>query len=125
MSTQIIRRGDILFIDFNPVRGREQSGFRPAAILSSDEMNKSPLGLVMVVPGTTTARRNKFGVLVPNHLEVLPTTTNGLNSATYFMCEQLRSVSLDRLKNKLGFLTDDELDSLSEIAILLLDLGPK
>lgn len=122
MIAQIIRRGDILIVDFNPVRGHEQNGLRPAAILSSDLMNKSPLGLVMVVPGTTKARRNSSGVVVPNHLEVAPSTINGLDFTTFFMGEQLRSVSVDRLGKKLGILTTEELNRLSDIEIMLLDL---
>lgn len=112
-------------VDFNPHRGREQSGFRPAAVLSSDRLNRGPLGLVMVVPGTTSARRNSAGIIVPNHLEVPPTAVNGLDLTTYFMGEQLRSVSVDRLGKRLGNLTADELYQLGDIEIMLLDLGPE
>lgn len=125
VPSYIVRRGDILIVDFNPIRGHEQNGFRPAAVLSSDRMNSGPLGLVMVVPGTTSARRNSSGIIVPNHLEVAPTPINGLNFTTYFMGEQLRSVSVERLGKKLGNLTAEELYRLGDIEIMLLDLCPE
>lgn len=120
-----VRRGDILIVNFNPVRGHEQNGLRPAAVLSSDRLNSGSLGLVMVVPGTTSARRNSAGIIVPNHLEVPPTAVNGLDFTTYFMGEQLRSVSVDRLGRRLGNLTAEELNQLRDIEIMLLDLGPE
>ncbi|MBE6139113.1 MAG: hypothetical protein E7174_01215 [Firmicutes bacterium] len=35
----IPKRGDIVYLDFNPTKGHEQSGFRPALVLSSDIFN--------------------------------------------------------------------------------------
>lgn len=46
-----IRRGDVYFVDLDPVRGREQAGRRPVVVLSVDEINERPL-VVTVVIGT-------------------------------------------------------------------------
>lgn len=46
-----IHRGEIYFVDLNPVKGREQAGQRPVLVLSVDEINKLPL-VVTVVVGT-------------------------------------------------------------------------
>ena len=48
----MIRRGEIYFVDLNPVRGREQAGQRPVLVLSVDEINRLPL-VVTVVVGTS------------------------------------------------------------------------
>ena len=32
----MIQRGEIYFVDLNPIKGREQSGSRPVLVLSSD-----------------------------------------------------------------------------------------
>ena len=46
-----IERGDIYFVDVNPIQGREQAGHRPVVVLSLDAINKLPL-VVTVVVGT-------------------------------------------------------------------------
>ena len=47
----MIQRGEIYFVNLNPVRGREQSGNRPVLVLSVDAINRLPL-VVTVVVGT-------------------------------------------------------------------------
>ena len=46
-------RGEIWMIDFDPTRGHEQAGRRPALVVSDDVFNAGPAGLVMVLPVTT------------------------------------------------------------------------
>jgi len=47
-----IQRGEIYFVNLNPVEGREQAGNRPVLILSRDAINRLPL-VVTVVVGTS------------------------------------------------------------------------
>ena len=49
-----IRRGEIYFVNLNPVKGREQSGKRPVLVLSIDAINKLPL--VVTVVGLSALR---------------------------------------------------------------------
>ena len=49
------RRGDVYWVNLNPVRGREMSKRRPGLIVSPDEMNEA-LGTVIVAPITSTLR---------------------------------------------------------------------
>ena len=46
-----VQRGEIYFVNLNPVQGREQSGHRPVLVLSVDAINRLPL-VVTVVVGT-------------------------------------------------------------------------
>jgi mRNA-degrading endonuclease toxin of MazEF toxin-antitoxin module len=46
-----VRRGEIYFVNLNPVQGREQAGQRPLLVLSVDSINRLPL-VVTVVVGT-------------------------------------------------------------------------
>ena len=46
-----VHRGEIYFVNLNPVKGREQAGQRPVLVLSVDAINKLPL-VVTVVVGT-------------------------------------------------------------------------
>jgi mRNA interferase MazF len=83
-------RGDIWWIELDPVRGREQAGRRPALIISADTFNQGPRGLVWVLPMTRTRRPYPF------HVEVRP-EQSGLREPSYIMCEQLRAISTTRL----------------------------
>jgi len=46
-----VQRGEIYFVDLNPVQGREQAGQRPVLVVSSNAINRLPL-VVTVVVGT-------------------------------------------------------------------------
>jgi mRNA-degrading endonuclease toxin of MazEF toxin-antitoxin module len=50
-------RGEIWEIDLDPRKGREQQGVRPCLIVSTDGLNRSRFGTVIVCPITTTERK--------------------------------------------------------------------
>ncbi|HVS37941.1 MAG TPA: type II toxin-antitoxin system PemK/MazF family toxin [Gemmataceae bacterium] len=86
-----VQRGEIYFVDLDPVRGREQAGVRPAVVLSVDLLIRLPL-VVTVVPGTDGAnvRRN-----FPSTVRVSP-AESGLPLETVFLCFQVRAIDLSR-----------------------------
>ena len=49
-------RGEIWMLDLNPKKGREQKGVRPCLVVSTDALNRSRFGTVVVCPITTTHR---------------------------------------------------------------------
>ncbi len=59
--TYVPERRDIVWLDFNPVRGHEQSGRRPALILSSRKYNAKS-GLALVCPITSHIKEYPFEV---------------------------------------------------------------
>lgn len=121
-----IQRGDIWLVDFSPIEGHEQEGRRPSVVMSSDAMSTEVIELAFVIPGTTKPRRDARGNTVPNHLQIDPTASNGLNSTTYFMAEQLKCASTNRFgERRVGSLSNKEMFELEDILIMLLDLGPK
>ncbi len=54
-------RGDVVWLDFNPVRGHEQSGRRPALILSPKGYNAKS-GLALACPITSRVKGYPFEV---------------------------------------------------------------
>ncbi len=58
------RRGDVILIDLDPVKGHEQGGRRPAVVLSADQYNRI-VGLAVVVPITTKPKGYPFEVKIP------------------------------------------------------------
>jgi mRNA interferase MazF len=99
------RRGEIWLIDFGVPVGREQAGRRPAVIVSADPLNDSRAGVIIVVPCTTTRRG------LSSHVELEP-AASGLDHITYAKCEDIKSVSDERLIARIG---DAPLDALFDI----------
>jgi mRNA interferase MazF len=69
MTTYIPSRGDVAWMDFDPQLGREQSGRRPALILSQHEYNRT-IGLLVCCPITSRLKDYPFEVTIPDGLSV-------------------------------------------------------
>lgn len=63
------KRGDAIIIDFNPQSGCEQTGRRPAVVLSPSAYN-SRVGLAIVCPITNQIKGYPFEVDVPSGLDM-------------------------------------------------------
>ena len=100
-------RGDIWSVDFgsNPEHP-EQALRRPALIVSDDRLHHPNLNMVIVVPGTSTVRS------LPLHVVAEPDSRNGLEQPTAFQVEQVRAVSVGRLRERVG-----QLDAVNRYAI--------
>lgn len=68
-------RGEIWRFDLNPKKGHEQKGVRPCLVISTDALNRSDFGTVIICPITTTERpRFKWRVKVePGDLRLADT----------------------------------------------------
>lgn len=94
MTSQAVRR-DVWLVNLDPLRGHEQAGTRPALVASVDTFNHGPAGLVVVLPITSRSKG------VPLHVCVSP-PEGGLTLPSFIKCEDVRSVSIDRLVRRLG-----------------------
>jgi mRNA interferase MazF len=56
VTAPIVLRGELWEIDLNPRKGREQQ-IRPCLVVSTDAMNRSRFGTVIVCPITTRERK--------------------------------------------------------------------
>jgi mRNA-degrading endonuclease toxin of MazEF toxin-antitoxin module len=91
-------------VDFgNPV-GTEMGMEHPALIVSAQELNDAvALKRAIVVAGTSTRYENRqTKKVLAFHLEVPASTLNGLHHTTYFMSEQVRTVSIERFRRQIG-----------------------
>lgn len=105
-----MRRGDVVWVDLDPVLGSEASKRRPAVLVSNDGANRSAeslgRGVVTVVPITSQTRRvYPFQVL-------LPARSCGLPKASKAQAEQIRSVALQRIGTVAGRLSGPRLEEL-------------
>lgn len=102
-------------VDFGDPVGHEQSGRRPALVVSSDLLNGSRAGVVVAIP-TTTVHRG-----LPSHIEIEP-GDSGLDEVSYAKCEDMKSISEHRLIARLGFVNDAVLFQVARSLRFLLDL---
>jgi mRNA interferase MazF len=86
-----------VWADPDPTRGSEQAKARPFAIVSVDQLNRSPLGLSLAIPFTRTDFSNAL------HVEIEP-PEGGLKERSFAMPEQLRALSHERVTRRLGAL---------------------
>ena len=108
-------RGEIWGVDLNPTRGREQAGFRPALIISDNDLNSGPLNLVIVLPITGTSRG------FPSHVRVEP-PDGGLTKSSEVMVEQIRAVAKSRLGKRYGMASVDTMAQVDQILKFVLGL---
>jgi mRNA interferase MazF len=108
-------RGEVWLVNLAPTRGREQAGTRPAVVVSDDILNAGPAEIVIVLPVTTTCRD------IPLHVKVLP-AKGGLRAVSFIMCDQIRTISKDRLTKRLGAVGGQTLAQIEDRLRVLLDL---
>jgi mRNA interferase MazF len=64
-NTFVPRRGDIIYLDFEPTKGKEIGKYRPALVLSSEVYNRKT-GLIICCPISTSIRGGKTEVPINN-----------------------------------------------------------
>ena len=114
--TRILKRGDIISIDFGINVGREKSGIRPAIVLS-DAVTNERSGNIIVAP--TTAYINKIRSdgsvdLLPSQFILSNKFYRQLTRTSIVQLEDIRSVSKKRINNFLGDLSDKSLKQMDE-----------
>jgi mRNA interferase MazF len=107
-----MRRGDVVVVSPDPVRGSEASKNRPAVVVSNDAANTSATrlgrGVVTVVPVTSNvARIYPFQVL-------LPAVQTGLSRDSKAHAKQVRSVAVERIGERVGRLPAAIMSQLDE-----------
>jgi mRNA interferase MazF len=97
-----ILRGDILWADLDPVRGREQAGRRPVVVLSEEVFNERS-GTVIAVALTSQEPAAGF----PLTVEI---TSARLPKRSWVKVSQNRTLSAARLGSRLGRLSPEEVE---------------
>jgi len=97
-----MKQGDIWMSDLSPAQGSEQAGRRPVVILSGNLMNRF-LQVVITAPLTSKIKNYQGNPILK------PTHGNGLTMASELMVFHIRSISKDRLIEKIGEVEQEEL----------------
>ena len=96
MVKYIPKRGDIVWLNFNPQKGHEQAGKRPAFVISPEKYNKVT-GLMLCCPITSKQKGYPFEV----ELKELP--IQGV-----ILCDQIKSLDFQARNVQLAYEVRDE-----------------
>jgi len=115
-----MRRGELRWVDLDPVRGNESNKRRPAVIVSNDGANSTASrlgrGVVTVVPVTSNTQR-----VYPFQVR-LPATSTGLDRESKAQAEQVRSITIERVGGLIASLDADLLHAVDDAVRLHLQL---
>lgn len=104
MSQPEVQRGQIWLVDGSPARGSEQHGKRPALVIQTDAANRNPR-----YPNTIVLTLSTKGLPVAAHVEIAPDSQNGLRTTSWVKCEQILTISKERLMDFWGNLSPKDL----------------
>ena len=99
--------------DLNPVIGSEQGGIRPVVIIQNDRGNYfSPTVIVAAITGQVKKE-------LPTHTKI---KTTGLPKESTALLEQIRTVDKTRLLEKIGEVSVDEMNRITEALRVSIDV---
>lgn len=111
------RRGEVWWVDFSPSIGREIRDEHPALVVSSDALNESSFGLLIVVPISSSSPPIRI------HVDV-PAGEGGLPKAGRIKCDQVGKADIRRFRpnGRLGRLSPAAMRRVEVILRRLLEL---
>jgi mRNA interferase MazF len=101
-----ILRGEIYWADLEPAVGHEQSGLRPVLVVSHNVFNDRS-GTVIAMALTSQPQRAGFPLTYELENQLLP-------KKSWVKISQIRTLSILRLRNKLGEVQPEDLDTIIE-----------
>ena len=108
------RRGEVWLINFNPGRGSEQKGIRPAVVIQNDTGN---IYASTTIVAAITSTIKEFPVTV-----VVATGEGGLRQKSMVNLAQLLTIDKHRLQKRLGNLTESTMGQVDEAIRVSLDV---
>lgn len=93
-----IKRGEIVLVNFEPIKGSEQGGVRPSLIIQNDIFNKySPT--TIVAPITSKIFKKEYPTNV-----IIKKTESKLNLDSTILLNQIKTIDKLRIIKKIGTL---------------------
>jgi mRNA interferase MazF len=109
------KRGEVWQVNWNPARGSEQAGKRPALVVQNDIGNeKAPTTIVAAISSSVR--------IYPMNVEVNP-PEGGLDCPSIIKTNQILTVSKERLEKRLGLISKDRMDDVDRAIKLSLALS--
>lgn len=102
-----MKQTDIYEAYLDPILGSEQGGRRPIVIISGNVIN-SLAANILVCPLTSSLKHYMGNPILK------PNANNGLSKTSEVMVFQIRSLSKERLKKKIGRISRQDLEQIKE-----------
>lgn len=121
----IIKKGDIWFVDLEPVKGQEYEKKRPVVIVSTDLVNKIPIFKLRIVVPLLTYKPKKHDSLLSWLIKINKTSINGLTNDSVADPFQIRCVSEERFDTnigKIGKIKTSQIEEIENKLIQVLDI---
>ena len=94
----LVKRGDLFWVDLNPIKGSEQAGRRPILVIQNDVGNAfAPT--VIIAPLTTKVFTKDYPINVR-----IPKGVAGLKETSIVLLSQIRTIDKSRLERRIGHL---------------------
>lgn len=108
------RRGEVWLVNWNPARGSEQAGRRPALVIQNNIGNeKAPTTIVAAISGSVR--------MFPMNVKIDP-PEGGLDFPSIVKTSQILTVDKRRLEKRIGRLSADKMGEVNGAIKLSLDL---
>lgn len=107
-------KGEVWLVNFNPGRGSEQKGVRPALVIQNNIGNQYA---VTTIVAAITATLKKYPVMA-----ALDGHEAGLKEPAMVNLTQILTIDKNRLLKKIGALKKEKLDEVNEALRVSLDL---
>ncbi len=111
-----IKRGDIVLVNFEPVRGSEQGGIRPSLVIQNDIFNKySPT--TIVAPITSKLFKKEYPTNV-----TLKKEDSRLNQDSTVLLNQIKTIDKLRIIKRISFFDNLTMNKVNTALKISLDL---
>lgn len=102
-----MRRGDVYWVNLDPVVGSEVGKRRPVVVVQNEAANATSATVTVIPLSTSTGRVYPFQVRIP-------AGEAGLDHDSKALCEQIRTLSRSRVLARIGTLGPRRLDELRQ-----------
>ena len=107
-------RGEMWLVNWNPARGSEQAGKKPALVIQNDIGNeKASTTIVAAISGSVK--------IYPMNVKIDP-PEGGLERSSIVKTSQILTVSKERLEKRLGQISAKKMEEINRAIKLSLDL---
>ncbi len=108
------RRGEVWLVNWNPARGSEQAGQRPALVIQNDIGNERASTTIVAAISSSVK-------IFPMNVKIEP-PEGGLDFSSIVKTSQILTVDKKRLERKIGQLGKEKMEEINQALKLSLDL---
>ena len=112
--TDFPARGEVWLVNWNPARGSEQAGKRPALVIQNDIGNEKASTVIVAAISTSVK-------IYPMNVKIDP-PEGGLERPSIVKTGQILTISKERLEKRLGRISAKKMEEVNRAIKLSLDL---